>query len=110
MFLPKGAKYLETIRNHQETYWETLQKPLSLRKPLGTKMWGLQESSRTQIQERRRSQQIGHVPRHLMGTITKTITTRETIRNQKSGAPRMCRGPNTGNEGVSRCQNFAPTS
>ena len=90
--MSKGAKplgkNLETISNHQETHWEPLWKPLLLRKPLGTKKWGPQESSRAQIQERRRSEHIGLVPRHLIGTITETITTRETNRNQKLGAPR----------------------
>ena len=86
----------------------TITEPITIKKPLGTKKWGPQESSRAQIQERRRSQHIGHVPRHLIGTITETITTRETIRNQKSGAPRKFHGPNTRNEGVSRRQEFCP--
>ena len=107
--MPKGAKPLGNIKKPSGYPLGTITEPLPLRKPLRTKKLGPQECSRAQIQERRRSQHIGHVPRHLIGTIMETITTRETIRNQKSGAPRKFQGPNTGKERVSRCQEFAQT-
>jgi len=45
-----------------------------------------------------------------LGTITETITIKETIRNQKVGAPRKFQSPNTGKEEVSTYRACALTS